>query len=75
MWDRSKEAPVPETTSIRSAVSVELRLVTDTDRHSAMAYAALAQRRAVKINRASVVVDGVNKSSSLCVVVNVLYLS
>jgi len=51
MWDRSKEAPVPKTTSIRSSVSVELRLVTDTDRHSAMAYTALAKRRAVKRKR------------------------
>jgi len=34
MW---KEAPVPKTSSIRLAVSTELRLVTETDRHWATA--------------------------------------
>ena len=35
----SKEAPVPKTSSIRSSVSIELRLVTDTDtdRHASIA--------------------------------------
>ena len=29
VWDRSDEAPLPKTNSIRSAVSIELRLVMD----------------------------------------------
>jgi len=42
---------MPQTSSIRSAVSTEHRLVTDrqTDRHMDMAYTALAYRRACKI--------------------------
>ena len=38
-----------KTSSIRSDVSQELRLVTDTDGHRAIAYTALVWRRAVKI--------------------------
>ena len=34
MWDGWKEAHMPKTSSIRSAVSIELRLVTDTDRRT-----------------------------------------
>jgi len=34
VWDRWKEAPVPKTSSIHSAFSIELRLVTDTDRQT-----------------------------------------
>jgi len=41
---------VPKTSSIRSAVSIEHRLVTDTDGHRDMASTADAQRRAVKID-------------------------
>ena len=36
----SNEAPVPKTSPIRSSVSIELRLVTDTDRHRAVASSA-----------------------------------
>ena len=38
---------MPKTSSIRSAVSIELRLVTDTDGHRPMASTADAQHRAV----------------------------
>ena len=31
VWDRSKEVPMPTTILISSSVSIELRLVTDTD--------------------------------------------
>jgi len=48
MWDRSKEAPVTKTTSIRSAVSVELRLVTDTDRQCYGIYRASTASRSKK---------------------------
>jgi len=56
-----KEAPIlQKTSSIRSSVSIELRLVTD--RYTTTAYAALAQRRAVKINNhASVKVSQYSK--------------
>jgi len=42
---------MPKAGLIRSAVSTELRLVTYTDGHKAMAYTVLVQRRAVKYNR------------------------
>jgi len=45
MW---KKARMPKTSPIRSTVSIEHRLVTNTDRHTATAIVpALAQRRAV----------------------------
>ena len=36
MYDRWKEAPVSKTSSIRSSVSTEHRLATDTDKHTDM---------------------------------------
>ena len=50
MWDRSKEASMPTTTSMRPSVSTQYRLVTDrqTDRHEAIDSTANAQRRAGK---------------------------
>jgi len=35
---------MPKTSSVRSAVSTDLRLLTDTDGHGAMAYIALAYK-------------------------------
>jgi len=43
VWDRWKEVPMPKTSSIRSSVSKELRLGTDTDRHG---HGAIASTRA-----------------------------
>jgi len=56
VWDRWKEAPVPKTSSIHSAFSIELRLVTDTDRQTdtgPQLVPALAWRRAAKKQRTS----------------------
>ena len=49
MW---KKASMPNTSSIRPAVSIQYRLVTDRqpeDGHTTTAYTALTQRRALKI--------------------------
>ena len=42
VYDGWKEAHTPKTSSIRSAVSIEHRLVTDTDRHGHRAMASTA---------------------------------
>ena len=49
------ESPMLETSSMRPAVSIQYRLVTDTYKHRAIASTALAQRRVVKNTTKSVV--------------------
>ena len=51
VWDGSKEAPVPKTSAIRSAVSIEHRLVTDTGRQT-------DRHREIASTRASIALRG-----------------